>query len=72
MRMGRVKFEISYVVDLDNHEMVDHATDLAIEDVCEAYKYNNLGVYLENVEDNTLMESDIQSCLIPDEDDEDE
>jgi len=36
MKMGYVKFEIGYFVDLDNQEMVDHAKEAIIEDVAQA------------------------------------
>jgi hypothetical protein len=42
MRLGRVEFRVSYVVDLDNEDMVTHAMDSAFDDVVMMGKYDNL------------------------------
>lgn len=33
MRLGRVEFSVSYVVDLDNPDMIAHAEDAIFDDV---------------------------------------
>ena len=62
MRLGKVKFEISYVVDLDNEEMVEHAKSWIYDDISELEKYG-VGPTIECCEDNSLKESDIPSSL---------
>lgn len=42
MRLGRVEFSVSYVVDLDNHDMVDHATDALFDDIWQMGKENDI------------------------------
>lgn len=41
MKIGRVCFNIEYVVDLDNSEMIDAAKELICEDVDDIVKYNS-------------------------------
>lgn len=40
MRLGRVEFRVSYVVDLDDAEMVNHAHESVFEDVSYAAKFD--------------------------------
>jgi hypothetical protein len=46
MRLGKVTIGHSYVVDLDNQEMVDEAKDCLAEDMMNAVKYNEIGANL--------------------------
>ena len=72
MRTGRI-IVYSYVVDLDNEEMVERAKTCAYEDIMNAVKYNEVGNLLSVVEDSTLNEEDIPEFLKDEEDfDEDE
>jgi len=43
MRLGRVEFRVSYVVDLDNPEMVDHASDALFDDIWHIGKDGEIG-----------------------------
>lgn len=42
MRLGRVEFRISYVVDLDDEEMIEHARQAVFEDINSAAKYDEI------------------------------
>lgn len=73
MRLGRVKFEISYVVDLDDNEMVRLAKNSLYDDLDNIVKY---GEYpsTEYIEDCSLSKDDIPEFLTESNDyyDEDE
>lgn len=69
MRLGRVKFEISYVVDLDNAEMVKLAECFICDDIAELGNFV-ISPTLEYCEDRSLKESDIPSSLQEDAADE--
>jgi hypothetical protein len=64
MKLGTVKFEVSYVVDLDNEEMVDHAKMAIDTDVRDVVKMNEQFDCITLVEDETLKESDIPVWLL--------
>jgi hypothetical protein len=64
MRMGRVKFVIQYVVDLDNADQVELATDYVIEDAQNAVKYGEEQGYVHEVEDSSLTEADISQSIL--------
>jgi hypothetical protein len=66
MKLGRVIFDLGYVVDLENQEMVDHAKDCIYEDIMSAIKYNEVHNYLEVVEAPDASEGDIPEFLIED------
>jgi hypothetical protein len=67
-RLGKVIFDLSYVVDLDDADMVDHAKECIYEDIMSAYKYDEVQNYIEVTEpDKTLKESDIPQFLLPEE-----
>jgi len=61
MRMGKLKFEISEIVDLDNPKMVKIARNILLDNIYNAHK--QWDVDIEEVEDTTLTESDISSWL---------
>ena len=67
MRTARI-IVYSYVVDLDNEEMVERAKTCAYEDIMNAVKYNEVGNLLSVVEDSTLNEEDIPEFLKDEED----
>lgn len=64
MRLGRVCINHSYVVDLDNPDMVQEAKDCLYEDLMNAYKYNEFGDNIDVVEDKTASEEDIPEFLL--------
>ena len=70
MKMGRVVFDIGYVVDLDNQDMVDHATQCVYEDVMNAIKYDEVGAWINTVEDATLDPEAIPEFLLETEEDD--
>lgn len=63
MKLGRVKINMSYVVDLDNPKMVEEAKSSVYEDIMNAAKYNELGSYIDVVEDKTATEGEIPEWL---------
>jgi hypothetical protein len=62
MRTGRIVI-YSYVVDLDNEEMVERAKTCAYEDIMNAVKYNEVGNLLSVEEAAGLDPSDIPEFL---------
>jgi len=66
MKLGKVIFDIKYVVDLDNQEMVDQAVACLFEDMLNAYKYDEIGNWINAVEDDSLSELDIPDFLLED------
>lgn len=46
-RLGRIAFDLGYVVDLDNNEMVEEAKECILEDIHNAIKFGELDQYLE-------------------------
>jgi len=74
MKLGRIVV-YSYVVDLDNEEMVERAKTCAYEDIMNAVKYNEVGNLLSVEEAPNLDPSDIPEFLKDEEEydfDEDE
>lgn len=67
MRTGRIVV-YSYVVDLDNEEMVERAKTCAYEDIMNAVKYNEVGNLLSVEEASGLDPSDIPEFLKDEED----
>ena len=68
MRLGRVEFNIGYVVDLDNEEMVDHAKEAIMDDITSASRN---GVSLHTDTDGDYSEGDIPEFLLPEEEEAD-
>jgi hypothetical protein len=62
-RYGRVTFSISYVVDLDDAEMIDEAMEMVQEDVRDSVRHDGVSVCLETEPDG-LSEDDIHDYLI--------
>lgn len=62
-RLGRVVFDLGYVVDLDNEEMVDDAKTCVIEDIHNAIKYGELDQYIEVRDDPDAKVEDIPEFL---------
>lgn len=64
MRIGKVVFQISYPVDLDNEEMVTHAKEAIWEDLSNGFKYSLAEGYIKiDSSDNLLTEDDIPDFL---------
>lgn len=63
-RYGRVTFSISYVVDLDDAEMVDEARVLVAEDVAAALRHTELDAWIDVEKDRDATEGDIIDYLI--------
>ena len=68
-RYGRVSFSISYVVDLDDAEMIDEAMEMVAEDVQDAIRYGEVSAYIETEPDAAATEADIHDYLIERRDD---
>ena len=69
MRLGKVYINCSYVVDLDNHEMVNDAKMCLYEDLMNAVKYDELMEWIDiesedELSKNRLSEDDIPSFLL--------
>lgn len=64
MRLGRVQVYHSYVVDLDNRDMIQEAKNCLAEDMMNFYKYNEVDANIDVVEDKTATESDIPEFLL--------
>jgi len=70
MRLGRVVISMAYVVDLDNDDMVQEAKDCLYEDVMNAVKYEEIGTYMDVMEDKKAKPGDIPEFLVHKEDEE--
>lgn len=72
-RYGRVFFEISYVVDLDDRDMVDDAKQCVFEDVMSAVKNDEVTECIKIKLDPEARADDIPEFLLnqPTNDDED-
>ena len=68
-RYGRVTFSISYVVDLDDAEMVDEAREMIVEDIQDSFRYRDSWAAIDVQPDATATEEDIADFLIERRDD---
>lgn len=67
MRLGRVYVEIGYLVDLDNKDMVEHATEAIYEDVRQlARDGEEFDLAVNTKEAPSAKEGDIPSFLTED------
>lgn len=66
MRLGRIEFNIGYVVDLDNDDMVQHAKDAIYEDVINASQ-DGISFDFKKDEMDGLTENDIPDFLLEEE-----
>ena len=70
MRLGKVIVEHSYVVDLDNEEMVEQAEACLYEDLLQAFKSNEIEHWIGKKEADRFnpaySEDDIPSFLTED------
>lgn len=65
-RLGKVKFHLEYVVDLDNEDMVEHARQALYDDLFTIFKHDEEWYCIEVVEDTSLTEDMIPEFLIED------
>lgn len=64
MRLGKVKFCLEYVVDLDNEKMVNNAKDDIVDIIYGMAKYQSVWNYINIDKDSTgIAESDIPEFL---------
>jgi hypothetical protein len=63
-RMGLVKFELHYAVDLDNESMVNHAKECLYEDITSMVKYDETFKGIDVVEAPEITEEYIPDFLI--------
>lgn len=64
-RLGRVEFHCSYVVDLDDPDMVDGAREAVCEDVYNAVRFDEVEQWVDVFEDNDADPADIPEFLLP-------
>jgi len=69
MRLGKVKFEMSYVVDLEDEEMVERAKQILAQDVIDMIRTNGgnpvkNSLVLSEEPDATV--DDIEDCVLED------
>lgn len=64
-KLGRVSFNINYVVDLDNKDMVAEAKQCVFEDVMDAVKHDEVTAHIKVAADETATENDIPEFLLP-------
>jgi hypothetical protein len=70
MRLGRVTISVSYVIDLDDQNMVNHAKECVYEDVMNMVKYNEVAGWINTEEDPNASKEDIAEFLLPQEDED--
>lgn len=63
-RLGRVTYTVSYVVDLDNRDMVDEAKQCVFEDVMNAVKYDEVAHWIKVEDAPDADPSDIPEFLL--------
>jgi hypothetical protein len=67
--LARLVIDLSYVVDINDPDMIEHARAAIYEDVCNLIKTDELAeaITLQEVDD-TLTEADIPEFLLEDQD----
>jgi hypothetical protein len=63
-RLGRIQLNLSYVVDLNDDEMVQTAKECLFEDINSMVKHNELWETITIKDDPKAKESDISSFLL--------
>lgn len=63
VKLGRVYFNLSYVVDMNNQEMVEQAKETIYEDIMSALKYNEIDSYIDLKLDKKAKVKDIPEFL---------
>lgn len=63
--LAKIVIDLSYVVDINDPDMIEEATQCIYEDVMNAVKYNELENYIVLQDpDPTLTEDDIPEFLV--------
>ncbi len=69
MKLGRICVDLNYIVDIDNDEMVRHATEALYEDLMQGIKYGDLANWIRVSEDKNAKEDMIPEFLLEKEND---
>jgi hypothetical protein len=69
MKLGRVCVDLNYIVDMDNDEMVRHATEALYEDLMQGIKYGDLANWIRVSEDKDAKEDMIPEFLLEEQND---
>jgi hypothetical protein len=69
MKLGRICVDLNYIVDMDNDEMVRHATEALYEDLMQGVKYGDLANWISISEDKNAKEDMIPEFLLEKEND---
>jgi hypothetical protein len=69
MKLGRICVDLNYIVDMDNEEMVRHATEALYEDLMQGIKYGDLANWIRISEDKNAKEDMIPEFLLEKEND---
>jgi hypothetical protein len=64
MKLGRVTLNISYIVDMDNEDMVKHAIESFYEDLMQGVKYGHITDWIDVIEDKNATEDMIPEFLL--------
>lgn len=65
-RMGLVRFELSYAVDLNDEAMVDHAKECLYEDIMSMVKHDETFNGIQVIENSDISYDEIPDFLIED------
>lgn len=69
MKLGRICVDLNYIVDMDNDEMVRHATEALYEDLMQGIKYGDLADWIRISEDKDAKEDMIPEFLLEEKND---
>jgi hypothetical protein len=69
MKLGRICVDLNYIVDMDNEEMVRHATEALYEDLMQGVKYGDLANWIRISEDKDAKEDMIPEFLLEEKND---
>jgi hypothetical protein len=69
MKLGRISLDLNYIVDMDNEEMVRHATEALYEDLMQGVKYGDLANWIRISEDKDAKEDMIPEFLLDEQND---
>jgi hypothetical protein len=69
MKLGRICVDLNYIVDMDNEEMVRHATEALYEDLMQGVKYGDLTNWIRVSEDKDAKEEMIPEFLLGEQND---
>jgi len=64
MNLGKVYINASYIVDLDNRDMVEDAKLCLYEDLMNAVKYDELYLWIDVKSEDGLSQNDIPAFLL--------